>query len=440
MLVPRFQNRVHPDLQFATDPVYYTVISTLLGAVRTKALAGWKEQYFTPHIEGIKQSMLSLHSSDIQKQAAALLPTLYKEALTMLTAYGACEWHTQVHYTMCNSCEHLYRCESRDHTSCSLCGTPKNKENTSKYVHMCASGHMAYLWGNLVTAELMTKAQDRKSSDPNVIRDINDVNDPFKHDPTQPTTENNSLISNPHNSSVQMSQDPFQPFGNNHPLSLSPATLIFNALPPEIRQKKGFVHLLGIGPGTRNSDKSVPLPAGVVKTDRWKWLVLVDEAIYLDQVGIMLKDAYATSLHPLGEDQFFRCRLRISNIVSDFRGMEEVLGIRGTPSYHGCLICWWHGCRVGGKTLYCGHRTLLPTGDKLRGILLNMHIPLPPAGETPAQAVIRTRRALEDRPVMLRSNFELAVCAPGPLRELGLLQLVVGEPTVVQHGELRSFR
>lgn len=438
-LVPRFQNRVHPDLKYETDPVYYTVIEAVMGAVRTKALNGWKEAHYTPHIQGIKRVMQSQHSSDILKQAALLLPMLYKEALTMLTTYGACEWHTQVHYVMCNRCEHLYRCEARDRTTCSQCETPKDKENTSKYIHMCASGHISYLWGHIVTAKLMTHAADRKSKNPNMIFDINDVNDPYKFDPTLPTTDFNSPVPDPHNMSVMMSQDPFQPFGNNHPFSVSPATLIFNNLPPDMRQKKGFVHLLGIGPGTRNIyDKALPMPAGVVKSDRSKWLVLVDEAIYLDKVGIMVKDAYATSLHPLGTDQFFRCRMRITNVISDFRGMEEVLGIHGTPSYHGCLICWWHGCRVGGKTLYCDHRRLLASGDKLRSILQNMWIPLPPDKETPPQAAIRTARGLDDLPVHLRSNKELAMCAAGPQREEGL-QLVVGEPTVVQHCESASL-
>lgn len=435
---PRFQNRTHADLTFESDPVKYTVIRTVLSAVRTKSLKGWKESVFADHMELKKEDFLDVHSSDVYKQAAPLLPLTYKQALTMLTKTGACVWHTQIHYTMCNRCEFIYRCEARYDKVCPLCDTPKDKENTSTYIHMPIAGHMRYLWGNVITAELMARARERISQDPNIIQDINDVCNIFQYDPNLPAT-NDSGDNNPQHMSIQFSQDPFMPYGDDNSFSNSPCIAIVNNLPPELRQKTGFVHLYGIGPGTRNNYEHAPkFREGVSKTDRHKFAIVVDEAIFLDLVGIDVVDAYATKLQGKdkdGKDRQFRCRLRITNIISDFRGMEEVVGFSGTPSYYGCLICWWTGHKVGGKTLYEGHRKLLPFGDRLRLILKDMHIPKAPAAsanETPAQAADRVRRGLNDLPPALRSHKELAGCAVKPVRPIEMLE---GEASVVQHCE-----
>lgn len=430
----RHQKRRHADLEAesVSDHVYHTVIDAVFNAVCAKALNGWKETAYTGAMELCYKIMSSEHSSDVHKAAAGLLPLGYKAALTMLTKYGACHWTISVHYKQCNRCRFIFRCEYKDALVC-ICGTPKDKENTSIYIHNPFSGHVEYLWGNEITAELMTRSRERRSQDPNMIFDINDVNDPFLYDPNlpSPTFENNPL-----HMSVQISQDPFQPYGDDYAFSVSPATAIVNNLPPDIRQKGGFVHLFGIGPGSgKNYDNAPPMPPGVEKTDRHKWQIIVDEMLYLDAVGIEVKDAYATLNNSVdgevGEDVTFQCRVRISNVVADFRGMEEVLGISGTPSYHGCLICWWHGFRVGGKTLYCQHRKLLPHGDKLRRILEKMYIPPPPAGvEDPADMVSRTATNVHDLPVCLRSRKELVECAEEPQRPL---RLIVDEPSVVQH-------
>lgn len=170
-----------------------------------------------------------------------------------------------------------------------------------------------------------------------MIFDIIDVNDPYLNDPDHPVGKRNL--------SMQISEDPFQPYGDDYSFSVSPATGIINNLPGNLRQKKGFVHLYVIGLGSgKNYDSAPAMPAGVEKTDRWKWLIIVDELIYLDLVGVVVKDAYATKISQvdgIGPDVLFTCRVRLTNVVSDFRGMEEVLAISGTPSYHGCLICWW---------------------------------------------------------------------------------------------------
>lgn len=431
----RFEKRRHANLEDASvsDQVYHSVIDAVMEGVRAKALKGWKEVAYTGAMEVLAKTMSSEHSSEIHKQAAKLLPLNYKAALSMLTKYGVCKWNISVHYTQCNRCRFIYRCEYKAAMVC-ICGTAKDKENTSIYIHNPLSGHVEYLWGNVITAELMTRSQERKSRDPNMIFDINDVNDPFLYDPNlDPTFENN-----PKHMSLQISQDPFQPYGDDYSFSVSPATGIVNNLPPEIRQKKGFVHLFGIGPGSgKNYDNAPPFPPDVEKTDRWKWQIIVDELLYLDAVGIEVKDAYATLNNQIEgeevEDVVFRCRVRITNVVSDFRGMEEVLGISGTPSYYGCLICWWYGFRVGGKTLYCGHRKLLPPGDRLRHILEKMHIPPPPAGpEDPTEKADRTDTSVQDLPVCLRSHKELVQCEREPLRPLNLIE---DEPSVIQHRE-----
>lgn len=152
-------------------------------------------------------------------------------------------------------------------------------------------------------------------------------------------------------------QDPFAPYKDDMFYSCSPSLMHVLNLPAWVRQKLGYAHLLSIGPGTRKRNVK-PLQNKVKKTDQHQHAIFADELNFLDKHGIEVYDAY--------EKEWFYCKARLVNCVSDLRGMEKLIGISSTPARYGCLHCWWEGFKVGArhctvdtgqcfdKTIHCG--------------------------------------------------------------------------------------
>jgi hypothetical protein len=61
---------------------------------------------------------------------------------------------------------------------------------------------------------------------------------------------------------------------------------------------------------------------------------------------------------------------------SDFRGLQELTEMGGSPHKKGCLVCWLPGgpkCNGRGKQPYTGHRVWLSPGHCLRELLYPLH-------------------------------------------------------------------
>jgi hypothetical protein len=87
------------------------------------------------------------------------------------------------------------------------------------------------------------------------------------------------------------------------------------------RYKLGYSYLAGIIPGTR--DKTV-------KTDMNPFMSIVaDELAHIHTFGLKIKDA--------STNEEVRVRASILQVISDYRGLELFLGVKGSPSRFACF-------------------------------------------------------------------------------------------------------
>ena len=88
------------------------------------------------------------------------------------------------------------------------------------------------------------------------------------------------------------------------------------------RYKLGLSYLSGIIPGTRDK---------LVKMDMDPFMqILRDELSHLQTFGVKIQDASK-------DYQVFYCKPSIVNVVSDYRGLELFLGLKGSPARHPCF-------------------------------------------------------------------------------------------------------
>lgn len=424
VVVVRFQRRPYPDLKNCPPAWRELVIDVALSLVALKAKHIWSEQSFADVITHTIKTWKHQLSSYEFSQASALLPRSYRAALTLLSQEESCVWNNQIHYQMCVHCRLVFRCEHKDLTVC-LCGHPRSLKNICKLVYMPVSGHMVSTYGVADVAKCMGSWHDRRTKDPNKVKDSTDVINSFNFDPTKEMKGDNDQ----RHWMLTHINDPFAPFKDDMFYSCSPGLVHVLNLPAWVRQKLGYAHLLSIGPGSRRRDVAKELANKQVKTDRHQHAIFADELNYLDKFGIQIFDAYT--------QKPFRCKARLVNCVSDLRGMEKLIGISSTPARYGCLHCWWEGFRVGGKQLYCGHQTMLAKDDPLRLYLQHRNAPTVTKAdrenEDKADYNRKTAQHPIDRdPCAKRCHFELVTCWKAPTT---LKPLVDGEDSVVQLGE-----
>ena len=88
------------------------------------------------------------------------------------------------------------------------------------------------------------------------------------------------------------------------------------------RYKLGLSYVSGIIPGTREK---------LVKVDMDPFMqILRDELSHLQTFGLKVKDASK-------DHEVFNCRPSIVNVISDYRGLELFLGLKGSPARHPCF-------------------------------------------------------------------------------------------------------
>jgi Transposase family tnp2 len=75
------------------------------------------------------------------------------------------------------------------------------------------------------------------------------------------------------------------------------------------------------------------VPGGLTKLDlHWVLKLIVDEINKLYTEGIRIWDAHTQS--------DFQCYARLLAVMSDYKGLEKGLNMKGYPSVHACLKCW----------------------------------------------------------------------------------------------------
>ena len=98
------------------------------------------------------------------------------------------------------------------------------------------------------------------------------------------------------------------------------------------RYKLGLSYLNGIIPGTRDKLGIIPGTRDkLVKMDMDPFMqILRDELSHLQTFGVKIQDASK-------DYQVFYCKPSIVNVVSDYRGLELFLGLKGSPARHPCF-------------------------------------------------------------------------------------------------------
>lgn len=124
-------------------------------------------------------------------------------------------------------------------------------------------------------------------------------------------------------------------------------------------------------------------------------------------------------------ESFCRVHVRLGALLSDYKGLQEVTRMLGTPTIYGCFKCWHGGfwaCR--GKRIWCNHYARLPAGHVHRARLSSYHNP----------GVAPPPRTSREAPPRLRTRTELIRNVRHPIEPA---PLIAGEPSpVVLTGEM----
>lgn len=96
--------------------------------------------------------------------------------------------------------------------------------------------------------------------------------------------------------------------------------------------------------------------------------LIVDELEVLNTHGHVVKDAARNN-------DTFTCYAKVLGLLSDYRGLQKHLGIKGSPTPYACFKCWEKGWPIRHKWIYPNHYQYLPAGHPLRKNLFKKHVP-----------------------------------------------------------------
>lgn len=120
------------------------------------------------------------------------------------------------------------------------------------------------------------------------------------------------------------------------------------------------------------------------------------------------------------------CRLfvRLAAVLSDYRGLQELTRMKGSPSHWACFKCWISGFMAGaGKRLYTLHYTFLPLGHFMRSVSFGLFR---------KHNLSKQKRTGKELPPRRRTLIELMFNIIVPP---SLVRLVAGEPPSERNGE-----
>ena len=132
-------------------------------------------------------------------------------------------------------------------------------------------------------------------------------------------------------------------------------------------------------PGTRDKQNSIRLEPFLE--------LLADELTSLSVNGVTVYDSFAKE--PINVRAF------LLTIGGDYRGIEEILRIRGAPhALHACYRCWLKAVKGPRKNLYGGAFRYLHMDDSTRALLCKLNNPEKTANGHETAAAPRTQLEL----------------------------------------------
>ncbi|GIL86613.1 hypothetical protein Vretifemale_14883 [Volvox reticuliferus] len=155
---------------------------------------------------------------------------------------------------------------------------------------------------------------------------------------------------------------------------------------PHIRTRLGPSTLLCLVPGVYNKGESVNVDCILD--------IFVDEMLFLDTIGVDVYDAF--------KQESFICHARLVFFMSDYRGLQKLTRLPGTPAVMPCPRCWLAGYKynVRGKMLYPSYGCRLPPGHHLRQKAMKLN---------------RGNLRAMDMPARERSDLEVITGARAPM-------------------------
>lgn len=116
--------------------------------------------------------------------------------------------------------------------------------------------------------------------------------------------------------------------------------------------------------------------------------------------------------------------VRLACILSDYRGLQELTGMKGSPSHFSCFKCWISGFLTGkGKQLFTNHYTCLPLDHPMPSTNFGLYETHNFSGQT---------RVGKEKPWLFRSLIELILNKELPFTNA----TVLGEHCCTRDGEM----
>lgn len=118
----------------------------------------------------------------------------------------------------------------------------------------------------------------------------------------------------------------------------------------------------------------------------------------------------------------YSVKVSVACVLSDYRGLQEMTGMKGTPSFFPCFKCWVPGFLTGaGKRIFPNTYTCLPLNHPMRSAEFGLY------GKHNFSAQDRDGQEL---PARYRTFIELMLNKEFPFSAL----LVEGEPSCTRNG------
>ncbi|GIM16441.1 hypothetical protein Vretimale_19074 [Volvox reticuliferus] len=356
------------------------VIGICMDILRNKVLHGTSEDAASCSLKDQRFHMSDGTASAMHRHAASLIPTTYRAMLTMLEDMGVIDYSGDVEYDVCMCRQHVYRCEHRDSQQCPCCGAQRSQ--SVSYIYSGVSSLLKHFYSVPVLARDMAEWRTRRGAhDEDLIEDVTDGC------AWRSIIDTDARFSNdPHHVGLSLYFDPFQLFKDNQRFLMYPFLASILNMSPHIRTRLGPSTLLCLVPGVYNKGESVNVDCILD--------IFVDEMLFLDTIGVDLYDAF--------KQESFICHARLVFFMSDYRGLQKLTRLPGTPAVMPCPRCWLAGYKynVRGKMLYPSYGCRLPPRHHLRQKAMKLN---------------RGNLRAMDMPARERSDLEVITGARAPM-------------------------
>lgn len=149
--------------------------------------------------------------------------------------------------------------------------------------------------------------------------------------------------------------------------------LITYNLPPHIRQKLGPATVLCIMPSTAEDGSNID-PGYALE-------IIIDQLLVMYNPGFPVLDA--------STGEIILIRAKLFTLASDYRGLQKVLKLKGSPALYACFFCWLKGFKLAAAPVQAAR------GTKARRGGCSTAAALPDAGAGAVAAPARGGKVIE---------------------------------------------